>query len=216
MVTSSYYPILSYPNSPILSMTDDPLRILFWNANGIEHKINELSALTVKNKLDVILLSETRLLPNKHLKIPNYITYRTDKTPRPCTPQSGGTAILVHRRITHREISLNTSITTTSIDISTDLHPIRITSVYKSPTQKLKTEDLDKITNNSGYLIGDLNSKHPLWNSYSANSAGNFLYRHYQNSDYSIIAPDTSTHFPPIIGHRPDVLDIALINLLLQ
>lgn len=65
-------------------------------------------------------------------------------------------------------------------------------------------------------MAGDLNAKHPLWNSRCANAAGSELYRHVSLSDYSIEATDTPTHFPGTWHHKPDVLDIALVKLPLQ
>lgn len=56
------------------------IRIVFWNANGIEHKITELTDFLQEEGIDVALLGETYLRPNKNLKIQNYNTYRTDRT----------------------------------------------------------------------------------------------------------------------------------------
>jgi len=191
-----------------------PLKIIFWNANGIQHKINELSALLNKIKADIILIGETKLPPNKPLKLRNFHIYRSDNPLRPGRASFGGTAILVHRRIVHEHITLDTNLSSTTINISTGQHTIRVSSVYKSPNQPLIEEDIEKLIDCDWFIAaGDLNSKHPLWNSRCSNTAGNILYRHVQNSDYSIISPDSPTHFPSAVGHRPDVLDIALIRL---
>lgn len=67
---------------------------------------------------------------------------------------------------------------------------------------------------NSAFIIAvDLNSKHPLWNSRKINSAGTILNNHLQQNNYSILAPDTPTHFPSSNKYRPDVLDIAIIQI---
>jgi len=60
-----------------------PLKIIFWNANGIQQKINELSALLNKIKVDIILIGETKLHPNNLLKFQNFHTYRSDNLPEP-------------------------------------------------------------------------------------------------------------------------------------
>jgi len=79
----------------------------------------------------------------------------------------------------------------------------------------MKTHDIDALTNgNHWYVVaGDLNAKHPLWHSRFSNAAGIILYNHTLNDDYTVTAPDTPTFFPAVAGHRPDVLDIALIHL---
>lgn len=194
---------------------NNPLKILSWNANGIRNKLNELQALLSKTKIDIILICETKLNPHTQLKFKNYHIYRTDNTPRPGTPAHGGTAIFVHRRIIHRHIHLATTMPSTSIEISIGHDLIQISAIYKSPNNQLLTSDLDLITHGNEWFIaaGDLNAKHPLWNSRCANTAGNILYHHVTQSDYSILSPDSPTFFPSIPHHRPDVLDIALVKL---
>lgn len=115
----------------------------------------------------------------------------------------------------NREVKLNCSISTTSIEISNGRDTIRVTYVYKSPNQALTIEDLDKLTCGANHFIsaGDLNSKHPAWNSRCTNTSGNTLYRHLASAVYYIVSPDTPTFYPHTPGHRPDVLDMALVRL---
>jgi len=198
-----------------MATNNHSLNILYWNCNGITNKINELYTLAKKVNSDIILLGETKLNPTKLLKLRNYITYRSDNLPRPGYPAYGGTAILVHHKIVHRQIFLDTQLKSSSIEISVNQHTIRITSVYKSPNEPLILSDITKLTSGCDWFIvtGDLNAKHPLWNSRIVNSSGITLYDHVQQSDYSIMAPDTLTHFPSFRFHRLDVLDIALVRL---
>lgn len=195
---------------------NQPLKIMFWNANGILNKTQELQALATQLKLDIILINETKLIPRNRLKLINYFTYRTDN-PRATDSGhgSGGTAILIHRRIPHKQVCLNTTMSSTSIIISSGSHQIRVSSVYKSPNHALDPLDLTELTTGSDWFIaaGDFNAKHPLWNSRLTNTAGTVLYQHAQNSDYSIIAPDTPTHFSNTPRNKPDVLDIAITKL---
>jgi hypothetical protein len=192
-----------------------PLKILHWNCNGITSKTNELHALLFKFKIDIVLLGETKLNPNNKLKIPNYFTYRTDNAARPRLPSHGGTAVLVHRRVVHRQVYINTSINSTSIEISLGNEYVRISSVYKPPGQPLVIDDIQALSNGCDWYViaGDLNAKHPLWHSRHANTAGIILYQHVQQNDYSIVAPVTPTFYPNNHNHRPDVLDIALVKL---
>lgn len=189
------------------------LRILHWNSNGIAKKINELQAFISTHNINIILLSETRLNPNIKLKIPNFTTYRTDMPPKHGIPH-GGTAVLVHRNITHLPVKLNTQIQSTSIKIQLNNTEMLITSVYKPPKSPLSHNDLDILTSSADWMVaaGDLNAKHPLWNSHTINQAGISLYQHASSNDYSILAPDSPTHFPTNPHHRPDVLDIALLK----
>lgn len=88
----------------------------------------------------------------------------------------------------------------------------QIMTVYKSPNADLHRNDLKLLTNHNGpsILAGDLNSKHPSWNSFSTNTAGRKLLRHSEANNYTIVTPDSPTHYPYIPTYRPDVLDIIL------
>lgn len=69
------------------------INITYWNVQGIHNKKNELKIYMKERSVDVMLLGETFLKPYASLKIPNYITYRTDRKAK----QGGGTAVLVKK-----------------------------------------------------------------------------------------------------------------------
>ncbi|CAI6366272.1 unnamed protein product [Macrosiphum euphorbiae] len=183
--------------------------------NGIKNKIDELKILLNKEKIDIALISETKLKPTIILKITNYFIYRSDNTLRPGTAANGGTAVIIHRRIVHRQVHQKTSLNSTSVEISLGSDSIQISAVYKRPQSPLAVSDLNLLTSSCDWFIiaGDLNAKHPSWNSNSVNPAGRVLYRHAQNSDYVVTAPSSPTHFPNNPVHRPDILDVALHKL---
>lgn len=191
------------------------LKIIHWNSNGILGKTQELQTYLRQYHTDIILLNETHLEPKHKLKIPNYFVYRNDLQPAPGSKAHGGTAVLVHRRIVHQPISLNTSLQSCSIKIQINNTEVLVSAIYKPPKAQLQISDLDTLTNSAEWTIaaGDLNAKHTLWNSRSHNHAGNILYNHIQSNDYIVTAPHSPTFYPSIATHRPDVLDIALIRL---
>lgn len=191
------------------------LKIISWNCNGIKNKTPELAAFIKENKIDIILLGETHLNPKDKLSIPNYHTYRTDRPKLANCPAGGGTAILIRRNIAHHHLILPTEIESTSIQIKLNNNTAQITSVYKSPGTKLHQKDLDTLTKHNGpFLIaGDLNSKHPSWNSRLSNTSGRNLLKHSESNNYIVIAPDSPTYYPFSSKHKPDVLDIALLDL---
>lgn len=91
---------------------------------------------------------------------------------------------------------------------------IRLSAVYKSPATSLLTDDIDLLLNSdvSTLIAGDLNAKNPIWNSNSTNSAGKTLQNHMERHLYTIVSPDSPTHFPDIHYHSPDVFDVAIIK----
>lgn len=191
------------------------LKIVQWNSNGILRKQNELENFVSKHKIDIILLCETKLSTNTKLKIRNFHTYRNDLPPKRGSPANGGTAVLVHRKIVHQHIQLNTSIQSTSIKISINSNETLITAIYKPPNAILTYNDLDLLTNSSNWFIsaGDYNAKHPLWFNRISNRAGTTLFNHVSQNDYTIIAPDSPTYFPPSKRSPPSTLDLALVKI---
>ncbi|KAL4148911.1 hypothetical protein QTP88_003050 [Uroleucon formosanum] len=103
----------------------------------------------------------------------------------------------------------------TTIQLKIKNKVTQFTAVYKSPSANLHHNDLNILTNHNGPFIiaGDLKSKHPSWNSLSTNTAGRKLLHHSEANNYTIVAPDSPTHYPYIPTHRPDVLDIILLDL---
>ncbi|KAL5241637.1 hypothetical protein ACI65C_009047 [Semiaphis heraclei] len=104
----------------------------------------------------------------------------------------------------------------TSITIQLGNDNVRISSLYKSPKMPLQFTDLEAITNQKLKFIaaGDLNAKHPTWNSRTTNTSGNLLQNHMKSSNsYTICAPVSPTHHSYNPKHAPEVLDIVISNL---
>src|SRR4051794_29065731 len=73
------------------------LQIVYWNANGLLGKLDELVEFALRLAPDVMLVQETHLRANKSVKIPNYTGYRTDRA----LGRGGGTAAFVKNQIDH-------------------------------------------------------------------------------------------------------------------
>lgn len=183
---------------------------MYWNANGIIGAKQEFLETFKRNEVVIALINETHLTPGQKFKISNHQVYRADRPTR-----GGGTAIIVNRNIQHFEINLPplTSIEANAVIIKTAAGNLRLISVYKQPQTDLNTADLDSIFSDQipTILAGDLNCKHPDWNSRITNKNGRLLQNHCSNSHYSIVGPDTPTIYP-FNSTRPDVLDIVLFN----
>jgi hypothetical protein len=124
----------------------------------------------------VALFSETRLKPHERFRIPNYHLYRTDRLPE----RKGGTAIAIRKGIPHRQVDLPplVSIEATGICIPTDKCEVLLAAIYKAPNHTWC--DIDTIEllrfRNKCILAGDLNVKHPFWNSTVSNLSGDFFF----------------------------------------
>jgi hypothetical protein len=85
-----------------------------------------------------------------------------------------------------------------------------LASVYKSPLRAWRDADITELLNlgTKSILAGDLNAKHPVWNSKVSNLSGLKLLDLFVNCDFEISAPQHQTHFVP--NERGDVLDIVV------
>ncbi|GJQ70782.1 hypothetical protein Trydic_g710 [Trypoxylus dichotomus] len=182
----------------------------FWNTQGIAKKKDELRAFITNNEIDVAPLAETFLKASHTLNIPNYITYRTDRNIQP----GGGTAILVRKEIKHHSIGTNTTkIETTAVQIYTKIGIIALFAAYSSPQNDREEADIDAVFNSHHptILSGDLNSKHPQWNSITLNRKEKQLKKNSNERSLNIDAPteDTRIHTPT---GSTDVLDLIILK----
>lgn len=195
---------------------DRRLKLMNWNANGVATRRHELHLFAVDNDLDVLLLSETRLQPNHVFNIPGYQTYRTDRPARGRRNPGGGTAILVHRRVVHRLIQVNTNVLeSTGIAVHAGGAELCLFAAYSPPRAAVPPAELDALLGSGRTVIigGDLNAKHASWHSRNSNTKGQRL-RSYidQRDDTVVAAPLEPTLYPPRLNALPDVIDVFLLK----
>ena len=73
---------------PVLKNKPKFLRVVAWNANSINPKLQEFKEFLARFKVDVALISETHLKPCHRANIANYSSYRNDRL----TGRGGGMA----------------------------------------------------------------------------------------------------------------------------
>jgi hypothetical protein len=132
----------------------------------------------------VALLSEAHLKPHEIFSIRNYHIYRDDRHPG----AKGGTAVAVRKGVPRSYVDLPPliSIEATGVCISVGNKEIMLAVVYMSPVRDWCDTDiieLPKLRNKTA-LAGDLNAKHPVWNSQVSNRSGMRLLNLQDNSDF--------------------------------
>ncbi|KFM83306.1 putative RNA-directed DNA polymerase from transposon X-element, partial [Stegodyphus mimosarum] len=166
-------------------------KIVYFNCNGVYKQHPQIIEFLQTNNIDIMLLNETHLKPNKKFKIPNYTVYRNDRLHN----RGGGTAIIIKNSMKHTEFQLpnfNSFETCGCLFYSNNSNPYLIISIYKPPNNILDITELEYIIN-LGYptiIAGDLNCKHTFWNSNSNNNNGLNLYNYMLNSTITIHAPN--------------------------
>lgn len=199
------------------------LKLGFFNANGLRSQRDEIATFLRDHHLDILLVQETFFKPHQRdPKIANYRLVRNDRT----RCHKGGT--LIYYKSSLYCIPLDPP-DLSHIEVSvcrlgmTGHQPITIVSAYLPPPN-VNTDsvainatignDLRALLDlsDSVLLAGDLNAKHPAWNSRLSNPRGNIIYNLCCSLNFDVIAPMHPTHFPNNPNQNPDVLDVALLK----
>lgn len=177
------------------------LRFVAWNTDGVSARRTELATSLVDYDADVVLLSETRLAPNRRFSLPAYTWHRKDRNCPEPRATGGGVAILVHRRVSHRGFPPPGTTQNETCAVALDVYTLelRVISAYlwlsrRTPPQ----EEWDALLDSAlpTIIAGDLNSHHPTWNSRTSNPYFNFLRRAVEDdASVLVIGPSETTHF---------------------
>jgi hypothetical protein len=163
-----------------------PLKVIAFNANDIGRQRYELSKQLQDLHIDVALFSETHLKPHERFYIPNFLLYRTDRHPG----RKGGTAVAVRKGIPHSHVDLRPliSVEATGVCIPIGNSQVLLAAVYKSPGRSWSDADITELLSfkHKSILAGDLNAKHPFWNSVVSKPLGREFLRLFDASQFEI------------------------------
>jgi hypothetical protein len=126
--------------------------------------------------------------------------------------RKGRTAIAVKKGIPHDHIELPAlvSVEATGVCITVGNVVVLLAAGYKSPDPPWNNTDIHKPVgfNDKTILAGDLNAKHPFWNSSVPNPSGAKLLELFHKNEFEISAPQCPTHYSP--AGNGDILDIVV------
>nr|CAD7431397.1 unnamed protein product [Timema monikensis] len=130
--------------------------------------------------------------------------------------RGGGTAVFIKNNTPHYLHNYNNlqNLEAAAVQVNTKSGSILFVAIYKPPTKTLLEHDLNSITDSDTiFLAGDLNSKHPNWNSRLTTRDGRILNEHADRNDYLVVGPGEPTFYPANPLHRPDIIDVVLTNM---
>lgn len=168
--------------------------IVQWNLNGFRARFEDLQNLIKNHKPTFLLLQETNLNPQDPCTIKHYIVYRKDRVQS--HRASGGVAIAIHESIDSNPIILNSNLECIAIE-SFFLSPIRLCSLYLSPSHPISIRDLEELFSqlpDKFILGGDFNANHPAWGSLHPNPRGTLIHNLTDNSSFCIMNSGNPTH----------------------
>jgi hypothetical protein len=124
----------------------------------------------------------------------------------------GGTAVAAKKGIPHSHVDLPplNALEATGVCTPIGNSELLLAAVYKSPGKAWIDADIIELLKfrRKSVLAGDLNAKHPLWNSAVSNPSGKKLFDLFVTSEFEISAPQCSTHYSP--AGNGDVLNIVV------
>lgn len=190
------------------------IKLMTWNANGIYNKRNDLEELLYRDRIDICLISETKLNNNKNVKFINYNCYRRDRL---ADNAGGGVMILVNKKYNNSEKIINPSkayVNDTMEYIAIKLNKITYIAVYIAPNIVINSNDIDKLfkMGSSVILGGDFNAKHQAWGNVNNNRSGRTLLNYLINSSNckaDIQFPNEHTHYSAL-GAKGTTIDFFL------
>ena len=146
------------------------LKILQWNAEGIQKKKEVLKIFLHEKEIDVACIQETHLNNNLRFSIRGYTCIRQDRENRP----KGGILTLIKNDIPTTDIALPSS--TESEIMGTKLilpeGNINIFNCYCPPDKCLELDRIQIPTNEESLIIGDMNSHSQSWGYPDLNARG--------------------------------------------
>lgn len=188
------------------------IRILEWNADGLQQRQHELQTVMDIQKIDICLISETHFTRETYLKLRGYQVYHTT---HPSNSARGGSAVIVKQHIYHHEeFNYQTEeIQATAIKIKTTNRDIVVAAAYFPPRYKLKKNDYLHILKGLGnkFILGeDFNAKHTDWGSRLITTKGRELMEAIKEAKCNFHSTGKPTYWPSDRDKTPDLLDFFI------
>lgn len=188
------------------------LRIATWNANGLTERKQELEVFLQMEKIDVILISETRFTSRSHFTIKNYNMYTTN---HPSGNSHGGTAIIIKSNLKHYPLEeyCTVKIQATTVKIQDHKSEISLSAIYCPPKHSISSDDFKAYFSTLGSRFisgGDWNAKHTFWASRLILPRGRQLYMTTQDLNLDCISHGKPTYWPSDPKKKPDLLDFFI------
>lgn len=182
------------------------LKVVTWNANGLQQHICELELFLVNKSIDICLISETYYTKETFLKIRGYNVYHTE---HPANKGRGGLAVIIKNIKHHEETKIELEeMQMTTIKVQAKRREFNISAIYCPQRNHLKKTDYQKLFRTLGehFIIGgDFNAKNTHWGSRLTTPKGKALYEAGLDLRCKFHSTDMSTSSRDKRGSSPNV-----------
>jgi hypothetical protein len=197
--------------------TKKQLKIIHWNANSINNKLNEFETFLLKSlKPDIVSINETKLSEfraNMILDLKDYNTIHKARSEN--RNGAGGVGILIKKGFSYQVLKdeLLENLECLMIKVFVKNFEFVFLSYYNPPQCRLDTNKLIEIQRKYKHVIlcGDLNTKSNNLGCKNNNSNGELLDDLIINSNYMTVNNKDAT-FYRINDNSRDILDWCLIS----
>ncbi|UYV70713.1 hypothetical protein LAZ67_8000346 [Cordylochernes scorpioides] len=189
------------------------LKIIQCNLNGIgtrgsRIKLEEMLHRAEERKADVICIQETKLRPEKALKLNGYKLIRKDRA----QGRGGGGLLTLIKELKFEEIIIpptnQTEIQGIKLYQETG-EPILLFNIYHPPDKPgPELQQIIHLLTDKTILLGDFNSKHPTWGCNETNNCREALSNYLDNTDLLCIS-EGPTYVSNSYG-TPQTLDLVI------
>lgn len=183
----------------------ETIKCCSWNANGVRSHIAELRTFIKVHKLDIIIVSETKLTQDINIRIKNFNLIRSDRT-----AHGGGIAIVIRNNVPYRTVGTDNTLAIENVTIQLKDGTF-IIAVYNQPRNQITIADLQTLSNigNKVLIVGDFNARHTTWKNQNNNYNGRILFNFITSSNLILQHTNSPTHFPAN-GMTPTFIDLIL------
>ena len=185
------------------------IKILHLNINGLRNKVNDLKALIVEEKPEIITLNETKLTGDMTFSIDGYNSIIMN---RPGRAIGGGIATLIKNNLKYNNVQKYwiDKHEIIKVSIHSKNKQSHIVNCYIPPSAKINKEVIELLSNKNTIIVGDLNAKHTLWGSQKINNRGKIIEHNLDN--WNLETYKMAINHIHYATKRKDVLGMILSN----
>lgn len=188
------------------------LKIVVWNANGLNQHASELKQFIIDNSIDILLITETHFSNKSFIKIPKYSLNHTN---HPSGRARAGSAIIIRQDIKYNVLQeyAKDYIQATTIQIEDACGPLILSALYCPPKFTISPQQYSEYIKTLGPRFiagGDFNAKHADWGSRLTNKKGKNLMEAITKNNCKFISTGEPTYWPSDIKKKPDLIDFCI------
>lgn len=189
--------------------------IIQWNANGLTNRHAWLSKLIDDTNPAIICIQETNFKDQNFKSLKNHNCYHKNRMG--AGSASGGVAIYVTESIYQSEITITTNLEAVAVSVLLDSKKLCICNIYLPDSYTFSQQELQDLVDQLPtpfILVGDFNSRSPLWGSRTHDARGKIIEEILHEINLILFNSTQHTYLYSATGNYTNALDLleAVLN----